>query len=443
MSAPSRYARVSTITLVLIACIVPTYYFPILAIGAGGLALRSFDIVSLSLPFLFLLAPSGWWNPKHFQTMMFWMLAFALSVAISTGVLFLVHRPDPEESGRIIRAILRLYEVLVIASVAINALRHVSARHAFNIMLLACAVLPAYSLYFSLTTGGNFTRIGSYAVKGSAELGIEGNYAQANFNELGALCAALGAGSAGFFLLAKTHRLRLVYLSALLLYTSGVVLTSSRSGLVAEGIGLVLVALFLPGRPLSKTVMVAAPFVLVAINARFFEILFNRFTETMVEGSHEYLSAYTRIEGMRSAWSVFAEHPFLGVGYAAFRLFSAEGFITPECYYLEVLADLGLVGAVAFCGLILQAAWRGWRLSGEAREIFIAAGMAPVVTLLASNLSGNNFFDPSLLLLFLIFLGFGVAHDPGKILQRRGGLRSLAPRGSWSKRPQPFTPLRS
>lgn len=365
--------------------------------------------------------------------MTLWLVAFAASVAISSGILFFAHRPNPDEVGRIIRAILRLYEVFVLAAVAFNSMRHVTVRQAFNIMLVVCAVLPAYSLYFNLSTGGSFTRIGSYAVKGSAELGIEGNYAQANFNELGALCGALGAGSAGFFLLAKTQRLRMLYLASLLLYTAGVVLTFSRSGLVAEAIGLALVAVFLPGRLIRKGLMVAAPVVLVVMNPRFFEILYNRFTETLVEGSHEYLSAYTRIEGMRSAWNVFAEHPFLGVGYAAFRLFSVEGFITPECYYLEILADLGLVGAFAFCGMVIHSIWRGWRLAGETREVYLAAGLAPVATLLASNVSGNNFFDPSLLLIFLIFLAFGITQTPVRLLRQRTGNRRGVPRRVWGR----------
>jgi O-antigen ligase len=151
------------------------------------------------------------------------------------------------------------------------------------------------------------------------------------------------------------------------------------------------------------------PLLLIVINPRFIDIIYGRIFGTFVEGSHPYASASVRIDAMRSAWSVFAEQPLLGVGYASFRLFCAEGFITPESYYLEILADLGLFGAFAFCGLAIYPIWRGWRLSGEAREIYLAAGLSPVVALLASSVSGNNLFDPSLMMLFLVFLAFGIS----------------------------------
>lgn len=442
MKRPSNITWHSTITIVLMACTIPTYYFPVLAIGSGGLALRSFDLVTLGLPFLFLLAPPGWWSPRDFQVFLFWVGAFAISVAISSGVLFLVHRPDREELARIFRAVLRLYEVFVLASVGINALRHVGAKQSFNIVLLVCAVLPAYSLYLSLTSGGSFTRIGSYASRGSAAFGIEGSD-QSNFNELGSLCATLAAGSAGLFLLAKTQRLRLIYIASFLIYTAGVFLTSSRSGLVAEMAGLVLLVLVLRASLRRKALILAAPVLLVLMNPRMYEIIYNRFSETMVVGSHDYVSAYTRFEGMQSAWNIFAEHPFIGVGYAAFRLFSAEGFITPECYYLEILADLGMLGAIAFCGLVFHSVWRGWRLVGEAHDIYIATGLAPVATLLVSNISGNNFFDPSLLMVFLIVLGSGVIHPPTRPFRRHSKRRHGVLHGQSAQRPQSPTVRRS
>jgi hypothetical protein len=421
--------RFSKFTLLLINLIVPTYYVPILAVGESGLAVRSFDLVALALPFLLLFAPSGWWAPGQFLTMFLWMCAFAASVAVSTGALFFTHCPAPTEVERIARAVLRLYEVFVLAAVAINALRHVSVRQAVNVTLVLCAVLPASSFYQEVTSGSDFTRIGGYAVTGSADSGIEGKYSvQGNFNELGALCGALGAGSGGLFFGAKTWRLRMFYLALLSLYTGGVVLTGSRSGLAAEAIGLFVVALLLRGSLVRKCMVLLVPLLVIVMIPRLFDLAYRRIYYTFIEGSHSYASATYRFDTMLSAWNVFAEQPCFGVGYASFRLFSVEGFITPECYYLEVLADLGLLGAFAFCGLVIYPIWKGWMLTGEAREIYYAAGLAPVIVLLASSVSGNNLFDPSLMMLFLVFSSFGISQQSSGVSQQIPGIRRVPAR---------------
>ncbi len=429
MIFPLSKFRFSLVCFSLICLIVPTYYIPLFAVGRGGLALRSFDLVILLLPILSFFAPVGWWEPRRYLVMLFWMGAFAASVAVSTGILFLANHPDEVEVNRIVRAVIRLYETFVLAVVAINAVRHLTVRQAINVILVICAVLPVSSLYTDLTTGGDSTRIGGYAVKGSADLGIEGRFSeQANFNELGALCGALGAGSGGLFFVSKTRRLRIIYLVALLLYTTGTVLTASRSGLLAEAIGLSFAALFLRGSLIWRCLILVVPLVLIATNPRLADIIYGRVFETFLEGSHPHMSASLRIDSMLSAWNVFLAHPCLGVGYAAFRHFSLEGFITPECYYLEILADLGLCGAVAFCGIAVFPVWQGWRLVGEARELFLAAGVVPVVTILVSSVSGNNLFDPSLMMLLLIFLGFAFAQQPVWMTPRRLGIRCGAPR---------------
>lgn len=429
MIASTSKGRFSKLTLLLVTLIVPTYYVPILAVGEGGLAVRSFDLVALALPFFFLFAPNGWWQPGRFSTMLLWMGAFAASVAVSTGVLFLTDCPAPAEVERIGRAVFRLYEVLVLAAVAVNALRYVSVRQAMNVTLVVCAVLPVSSCYQEVASGSDFTRIGGYAVTGSAETGIEGRYSvQGNFNELGALCGALGAGSAGLFFGAKTRRLRMFYLASLSLYTAGAILTGSRSGLAAEAIGLFVVALLLRGNLMRRCVVLLVPLFVLVTNPRFFDVAYSRIYYTFIEGSHSYASATYRFDTMLSAWNVFTGHPFIGVGYASFRLFSVEGFITPECYYLEILADLGLLGAFAFCGLVIHPIWKGWRLTGEAREIYFAAGLAPVIVLLSSSVSGNNLFDPSLMMLFLVFSAFGIPERPAGVPQQIAGNRRVPAR---------------
>jgi hypothetical protein len=97
----------------------------------------------------------------------------------------------------------------------------------------------------------------------------------------------------------------------------------------------------------------------------------------------------------------------LGVGYACYATFNPEGWITPESYPFEILADLGIVGAAVWGGFLLALGltvarlWIARTTHGVARE-HLTLVLPSMVALLASNATGNNFFDPGLLLLFLL-----------------------------------------
>jgi O-antigen ligase len=119
---------------------------------------------------------------------------------------------------------------------------------------------------------------------------------------------------------------------------------------------------------------------------------------------------------MLAAWGEFLRHPFLGIGFAnlGFRVKSystlAEGE-TAENTYLQILAEMGIVGLVAYL-LFMAVAWRClWRGLLECRKtpefepfyLGIAAGYCGFAfnCLLDTNLQDNL---PWVLLPVMVFL---------------------------------------
>jgi O-antigen ligase len=93
-------------------------------------------------------------------------------------------------------------------------------------------------------------------------------------------------------------------------------------------------------------------------------------------------STLGRIGYWTTAWSMFREGPWLGLGPHTFRLFHR----TPWAHnlYLEVLAEQGLVGLTALGGLLgcgLAAAWRLRHAATRERRLFGAGALAALVGL--------------------------------------------------------------
>lgn len=56
------------------------------------------------------------------------------------------------------------------------------------------------------------------------------------------------------------------------------------------------------------------------------------------------LSTLSRFSFLKDAYSTFLKHPFIGVGIDSFKYFNTLQFSWAECNYLEILADLGVLG---------------------------------------------------------------------------------------------------
>ncbi len=177
------------------------------------------------------------------------------------------------------------------------------------------------------------------------------------------------------------------------------VMTQSRSGLLAWGVYNLLTVRWFRWRTLAAVVglaVLAASFVP--------ETYWGRISKTIAidSGSFEAYTSLIRVYGWQAAVRVFLEHPLTGVGYLGFRFISAAYnelsiVIGPaESYYLEVAADMGIVGLAALAFALIAL----WRLGTAARAAAppgsfgheLARRHGPLMlALYLVNLTGNNF----------------------------------------------------
>jgi len=119
-------------------------------------------------------------------------------------------------------------------------------------------------------------------------------------------------------------------------------------------------------------------------------------------GSFEVMSALQRVYGWRTAWKVFLDHPWTGIGYLGFRFVSNRynalrlNLVTVENYFYEILVSMGIVGLVVISIVVVRLFKLGREVGRVAPEGTLASHMARVhgplvLGLLAANLTGDNF----------------------------------------------------
>jgi len=119
-------------------------------------------------------------------------------------------------------------------------------------------------------------------------------------------------------------------------------------------------------------------------------------------GSFEVMSALQRVYGWRTAWKVFLDHPWTGIGYLGFRFVSNRynalrlNLVTVENYFYEILVSMGIVGLVVISVVVVRLFKLGREVGRVAPEGTLASHMARVhgplvLGLLAANLTGDNF----------------------------------------------------
>lgn len=176
-------------------------------------------------------------------------------------------------------------------------------------------------------------------------------------------------------------------------------LTQSRSALLAWAtFALFTLRWVRPSRLLAGALTVAA---LAATLPQSFWI---RMTRTIVveRGSFEAYSLFQRIYGWHTAWRVFLDHPWTGVGYAGYRFVSHRYnelrlvLTTVENYYYETLVSMG-VGGLALLAVVIVKWFRlGREIARNSPAGTVAHHMARFHTplllgLLVANMTGDNF----------------------------------------------------
>ena len=142
-----------------------------------------------------------------------------------------------------------------------------------------------------------------------------------------------------------------------------IVFTKSRSGLV--GMVAMLAVFVFTSRSLKPTTIIAAIIGGMVVLPLLPQSFWLRAQSITNEDLDETGSREERIELMKQAWTVFLENPVTGIGAGQFKNYGVEGqpreWRVTHNTVLQVAAELGLFGLLAFVFLI----WRGFSASWE------------------------------------------------------------------------------
>jgi O-antigen ligase len=137
------------------------------------------------------------------------------------------------------------------------------------------------------------------------------------------------------------------------LLIAGVFATFSRAALIALAVaGLGVVAREIKSPKIGVTAI--ALLVLGALATPKYYWVRLQSVINISEAVREDWSFYLRFIAAREAWELFLEHPITGLGLSNFRLASARDVFVragPHNMYLELLADLGLLGLFSYLGV--------------------------------------------------------------------------------------------
>jgi hypothetical protein len=281
-------------------------------------------------------------------------------------------------------------------------------------IIIVGAVTGLVGGYFFITVAEVHRIAAFYTVAGGE--GFEG---QASFNELGAFCA-FSAALAIVLVFQKRHTTARTYWFLLLGAASasmGLILTQSRSGLLALVIALVV---FFAPRILSvlKTMKVtvrsiwSAMLILVGsmVGVIFLQSFatINRITGSFRAGSNEYESAMTRLSLWQQGIEYFVTDPsLLIIGHGGRWLPLAVGSITFENYFLDTAVAYSLLGlfiTLAYWAYPIVVARRYSTKHNWLCSMNVVALVVVVVVGIFGNVAVDPFFGGAI---FLILYGTG------------------------------------
>jgi putative inorganic carbon (HCO3(-)) transporter len=146
----------------------------------------------------------------------------------------------------------------------------------------------------------------------------------------------------------RKKMMRVLFLGVFVTSIFGVLLTYSRGGFL----GLAVVLLSLTSKAKKKVISVGVIAILALVLISFMPEKWHE----RIGGTIDYkedLSAVSRLEMWKWAWTYALEHPFIGGGFATFK--SREAVRNVHSIYFGVLAEHGFIGLALFVGLILSA----------------------------------------------------------------------------------------
>jgi O-antigen ligase len=221
-------------------------------------------------------------------------------------------------------------------------------------------------------------------------------------NAAGGLYAALAAISLWWFF---EGRVRFWVLGANLL---ALVLTLSRSGYL--GFVVVAIVYFVRHpRRLSRRLVMGVTIGAAVTLALFIGPLHDRFVQAF---SASDFSRSSRLSIWSSALHHFSAHPIFGIGWSNFQ--PAPGDHAHNSY-LQVLAELGLVGFILIGGWLASVIWE----LHKARRYELIAGIG---TVMVSALLDHNFGSPTISAPLFVLAGMAITADRIQVSSQGSGV---------------------
>lgn len=213
-----------------------------------------------------------------------------------------------------------------------------------------------------------------------------------------------------FFYRVKTRRVtwvKVVFLASILV---GLFLTFSRGGLVAcTGGVLILIILF------KKKILWAIPVALFVVFLFGHHLYGNRAAQ---KGEIDP-TVQTRLSMLKEATSLFRSHPWTGIGLNTYikkiekTTLPGEDPDYAHNSYIQILAEVGIVGFMSFMALVFYWFWlglRSFRNSFDPELKSLQGGvLAGVLGLCVASFFDNVLFELLPATLFWILMGYGVA----------------------------------
>ena len=250
---------------------------------------------------------------------------------------------------------------------------------------------------------------------------IEG--AHTNYNVAAVYLATVGLAIAPFILTARNWR-KLLGIIIILFFLIGIWVTSSRSGLFAFIFGFVFLGIFYFRRVLSYSMITFVPlgmaglwflrdsrFVRNLLKLRFIPQSLPLLMGADIQSLGLPLNARGSVQRL-FLWGetirFFMQSPLWGHGFRATRWsMGPSGYFTADSYYLETLADTGLIGLMfflLFAGTLYMSAIRLYKLARRDAFLrkFSIGYQAAFVGLMIVNLSGGMFMSQKIWGIFIL-----------------------------------------
>lgn len=196
--------------------------------------------------------------------------------------------------------------------------------------------------------------------------------------------------------------------------TSALILSGSRGGLASFLIELALLGVFAWDRTAAKRRLVPAVGLAVLVAALVVALGAGKMLHRLAALSPAELSHDRRISLFRDTTRVFVDHPWAGTGLGTLQIVFPryetfyDGLIVDHAHndYIELLADMGLAGAVfglLFVGIVFWRAKKNLQMAQtRAAKAFYLGALAACFGLLLHSFTDFNLHIPANALLFFV-----------------------------------------